>query len=370
MILYRAINDKDYQNVVLNCKNIYAIRTRSKEDFETVLDYYSGTNMQNSFNFIMNHINGKWAEKKATSPWISLSKDLFYTIEAYSMPQAIKKGNDTRRSIVVVDQKRVLSAKEEIENAKGLFAIDLSDDNILNLVRDGIIKIEEYDKTRLDFRLNNSLYRDCLKSRKSERVISSKASVSSEVLAYLKVNYTDIKAILYPIIIDLMYSYNLNIDMDNASSIQSLDNMYSKLQSLYDSMDPLYLDLYPDVISGVDLTSYLIEHYNTIEGDNVEEKYENLKERKRELLFELATQLFGSKGVYKPQRLVDDLALVYEYNHLMQVINNRSRKLSKSFFDNILIIEKDGELFVYNNDKDTYESRTKTIDRKLILNNK
>ena len=372
MLLYRAINDREYQNIVIYGRSITALDGLSVDRGKELYTYYASNNKSRSYNFILSHVDGKWVKSKSVSPWISMSKDFHYTVENYSN---VRANNDfffdSRRCIIVMNADNLSRTSEEIEenNKKHPFIVDLSDDNLSNLVIDGTIGLQEYSKYAPDYKINNHVYNYLIKKPRALRSYSEKATLASEVLVFGKLDIKNVDAVLYPIMIDLLYSYNIDINNDFHKFKINLDKAYKMLTALYTASDfpSLYSELHPDVFSGSDLTTYLVNHYDEINGNTIEDKYESLKEEKRKLLQKIASILFPNKIFSKPSRLTDDNISVYSYDRLVSMMeDNRFKRNQYSVFDGILLIERDGKIYQYNSEYNLYESSKGYIDKRLI----
>ena len=370
MLLYRAINDREYQNVIINNKGITSLDGISVNKAKELYGYYNYSNKQYAYNFILNHVEGSWVKTKTVSPWISMSRDFRYTVENYSI---IKSNNtdlfDNRRSIVVVNADNIARSKKEIFEAsmKSPFIIDLSENNVSYLTKSGTIGLQEYSKTYPDYRLNNHTYRFLQRKPGALKTYSDKATMASEALVYMKIEKCDMDAVLYPILIDLLYSYSIDLNNNYDVFKHNLNKAYERLASLYIILPPMYLELYPDVFSGSDLTTYLVNHYEEINGSTIEEKYEAVKEQKRVLLQKIASYLFPKQLFLKPSRLIDDNIYVFSYNNLVSLMEETKNRRDKyAIFNNIPLIERDGLIYKYNSELDLYENAKGYVDKRYI----
>ena len=344
MILYRAINDTDLESLEtyhdIGSSLVYTYLSEAKVGFKNkiknlriYLHRCFDEPRMCALDCIVAHISGKRL-MCGKSPWISTTTDFNYAASEYSIPQSGNYNNDDKRKTIVIinmPNDRVFSNKEDIkklrETKEEYFAIDLRNDNLEELFEYEAI-LPEYANPKLPGY-------DLLKTHKGKKVtgFSNFATVASEVLIYGEVLKNNIKAILSPELVDILYSCDIDIE-----------NNYDFIVDNYEELNKYLKELNNEFI-GTDLTNCLIRNINSIPGNNIEEKYIFIKGLKRRFILE-ATKYINNKYnislIFK--RLIDDAVLVKEYEN----INNNTS------IDDLVVFSKDNNIYKYDHSKKGY----------------
>ena len=170
-----------------------------------------------------------------------------------------------------------------------------------------------------------------------------------------KINKEDIKLIIYPIFLDIIYSCNIDITRSYDFFIKNKTKLNQIVEYKINN-NGLLKKIYPSIYETVDLIDRLIEMHNYVSGD-IETKYEILKCVKKDQLIELISEInhiLKTKLSYK--RMVEDEIFV----------KNLDKKSEIENLDNIKLISKDNKLYKFNSETNNYES----VDKKSICKEK
>ena len=359
MIIDRAMSDMDMkhyhngENILCTLLNSYLdINNRSKDEQKDILECchrYFEQEREQALNGTIGHVNGA-KFKCDRSPYISTSPDFDFVVSEYAMPQAgTYNWYNKRKPIAIIDYDddkiyeniaKICSLKRTYNED---FAINLNDSRLKKLYDLGIIENE----TSFGYRITND--RKIIKT--TIPGINNFSTAASEILIYKEIKREDIKLIIYPIIQDILYSCNVDINR----KLDFIRKNCAKINKTITEMLKNYPDLcilYPSIDSGIPLTDILEERYIIVNGNTIEKKYEKLKEYKRKLLILLVKELNATlKTNWQVTRLVDDKVIACSYNN--------AKKYSKKQQHDIILIEKDQEVYKYSHEESAYVSKNK-----------
>lgn len=371
MLLFRAINYNDLANYN-NGNDIYSSlinsfllsRDNNKEIRKNVYEYFKlcfNLKREYALDTIVGHISGKRLEANI-SPWISVSQDFNFVASEYSIPQAGKYNFiRERKPILVIDipNDKILRNKETILKLRNNsdindFIIDLRDDNLNTLYNSKAIISEKYNKDMPGYDVNSDFNNSYYNIETSVNGFSNYATAVKELLVYAGIRRNYIKAILSEELVDILYA--IDIDINNSFIIDNYESLNSYLKSLNDPF------------IGKNLIDYLLNNYNDIKGNNIEEKYNNLKEIKIERIKQIINNINSKYNKdYKVSKLLDSEILVMCYEN----INNLTQRSKHD----LLLIEKDNKIYKHNFSKKGYynsfeESVITTLEVKEIIKTK
>lgn len=363
MLLYRAINDNDKNNLDNN-KDIYCslvnsflslkrLRTSAKTPSEKikvkkrsakVVDYvntcilgYKG----NALDIILGHVGGQNI-KAETSPWISVSSDFYFVAEEYSVPQAGKYNYFRKRKPIIMIEipddillKKVDEVKEK-RNDRSIkdFCVDLREGNLNTLFNDEAVLAQKYNPNLLGYSPTASIDRE---NGKKTRVdgFSNYAYDAGEIVMFARIKKDYVKAVLSPELIDILYSCNVNIEENKDFIINNCDSLNKFLISLN------------EYFIGKNLIDFLKDNYSNIKGNNVEEKYDHLKQVKLQIMAKIVDHINKEYNTdFEATRVLDEEVLVRCY----QNIGNLSDKAK----NDLILIEKDNHIYVHSFKKKGY----------------
>lgn len=366
MILFRAINKYDLENYKsgddIHCTLYNSFNNKEMKRSRNVDEYYRLCLEKNrgcALDCIVGHVSGKRLSVNV-SPWISTTTLLDFTLREYAIPQAGDYNHfKERKPVILIDfpDEKVLSTNEEISKIRSSitfdnFAIDLRNNN-LNLLYNNAIYSEKYNEDMPGYDVCADCNRILNGKVTNVNGFSNFATATNEVLIFSKIKREDIRLIIYPLLQDILYSCGID---EHSIDLITLLESYT-----YNKVDILFSELYPSSIVSTNLTDYLIRYYSEIPGDSIESKYRYLKKLKLELLKKVAEDInsnFGTK--LEPTRVIDDNVFVSSYQNINQ--------FSKKQTNDILIIEKDGMLYSYDNGTRTYISdEDDTISKSMVL---
>ena len=358
-ILYRAINDSDYSKYKegkdIECLLIDSFKNNPEP---RIVEYYNlciNGDMKNALDTIVGHIHGGKL-KRGTSCWISTTANFDIACTEYAIPQA---GNynyyENRKNIIMmeVDKDKVLSNSNQINhlrNKKGLddIIIDVRNSKLSEYYNNCIFS-ESYNSDMPGYNIEKDCSRIINKTITRVTGFSNYATASEEVLIYKKIKSDLVKQIFYPLQQDILYGCNdmsANVDLELLELI--VRNLDKKQQILFNV-------LYPTLVTGNNLTDIIIDNPNKLEGYNIYQKYDNLKELKKQLL-QTIVNMVNDKMLtnLKISRLVDDKIGVYDLNNPYNY-GGISEK-------DIILIEQDGMIYKYNHDINKYINNESVID--------
>ena len=364
MLLYRAINDRELKHY-LNGENLtctlydnYMEAMKKNRIVPKLIEYYHQC-MRNKREYALNVIMNQVLEcklKKRTedtigSPWVPLTDDLDFTMTEYAIPQASASNFCMDRKPVIavsILDNMILSTSEEIKAIKEdfdieYFGVDLTNDNLKKYYIYGGINPEKYTKGLPGYRDRDpKLKTSNITGRKPRLSEMSSYKDSNDFVLFKQVNFADIKIFMYPLLQDIIYGCNIDIyeyyDM-LVNRIDEFNAVINEAYKYYSGYSPLYSTLYPNFIGGTNLTDYLIDNYSSIEGNNIEEKYNRLKKDKLYLLEKIVETINKFFDIdLKVTRLIDDSICVSSFENLGNINNQRD----------LLVINKEDKLYKYS----------------------
>lgn len=356
MILFRAINKLDLDNYNSN-NNIYcslynSYNKKTSKNSRYMYDYYIACLLKerkNALDCMVGHVSGSRLINNV-SPWISLTSDIDFAMSEYAIVQA---GNYNfsynRKNIIIVDipDSKILSSNEDVKllrkSLNDDFVIDLRNNNLSRLFNNSILA-EKYNEDLPGYILADDMNR--LYGTKTRiNTFSNYATGANELLAFKQIRKEYIKNIINPLNQDIIYSTNIK-DINLINDI--IKNDY-KLNSEF------FSELYPNN----NLTDYLFNNYESVKGNNLVEKYNNLKVKKLKMLKRIIAKINNDLNTtLNVSRLVDDNILVVNYDDII--------KLSDRAINDVILIEKNGKIYNYDNDTNSYLSSNDSIDSKEI----
>lgn len=359
MLLYRAINLNDLNDLKNNqdikCSLIRTHEQKSRKSHQTYFDLCIKGRREFALDILAGHVAGGRL-RVGLSSWISTTKDFSFACSEYAIPQAGAYNEaGMRKPIIIIEKDDIL---HEIEDVKSLrqntvkedIVIDVSNGNLNKFYGKAFMseafneKMPGYKQKKLiNYELNPNGY--------NVRGLSNYAFHAQEVVFFKQIRNKDVKCIIYPMLQDILYGCRIDMDRSYKFLIEHIDEMnafLSNIENICSGIDKTFLKiLYPTYKEGNNLTDYLYKNYDSIDGSNIYEKYEYLKKCKRELLEQVVAE-FGRffNGEQTLFRIVDDEVLVLDFNNPSQITDKQ--------INDLLIIEKDEELYKYVPDKKQY----------------
>ena len=236
MKVYRALNEQDEQDY-LDGKGFSCICDDNLERYfnEKFNSNNTFNNIKNSLDYVFDHLKGT-ALKNNMSPWISTSKNIADVIRQYSIPKNTAfNTEDRRRPIAIIDIDNVHEDKDELarylydlyvaskttdgKKVDG-FAIDLSDDRLKEFYNTQFIKLEDFNSSNIniiDDKIINPNLNPSANKIEVKKMIDLPEGVKhaqnyKEVLVYSKIPKDNIKLILTPLMLDILYGSSKTID--------------------------------------------------------------------------------------------------------------------------------------------------------------
>ena len=370
------MNKEDMFNY--NSKNEYIFSSlanslRIKDPNRRVSDYLPeyaklcfGNKRKYALDSIIGHIGGQKLSVHS-SPWVSTSKDYFYTLSEYAVPQA---GNfnyeHNRKPVIVLDMpdyyiydnyQSIKKLRDEVGNIN--IAIDLAGDkeenNLNNYYDNDAILAEKYNEDMPGYVVTDP--NDEYNTKTKVSGFNNFAIASKEVLVYGGIHKSNIKIILYPILADILYTCNYDFDNNIDYLVAKKESLEFVFKSFYMITNPvynnkrylydLYCELYPSLETGNNLTDYLVKHYNSIPGNDIETKYKELMKQKYELLNEIinAINIYCNINL-KAVDLVDKKVLVKKYQNIQYI--------SSKLLNDVILIEHNNKIYQYNHNNHSY----------------
>ena len=374
MILYRALNEEDMDNYnndnyifcsLYNAK-FNKINKRISKNYNIYYNLCLLKDRKYALDSIIGHISGKRLSVNI-SPWVSTSTDFDFVVREYAVPQAGNYNYQRKRKPVLVidiDDDKVYSDYNKIIKLRDSrncdFAIDLRNGLLNEYYDKNAISSEKYNIDMPGYNLTADANRELLGYKTSVQGFSNYAYASSEVLIYGAIDKKYNKVLIYPLLQDIIYSIGVDINELLPLIINDGYKINFTINNFCKEFDPLFRELYPSNEESVNLTDYLVDNYNCIPGNNIEEKYNYLKEEKKKMLGIIVNKLnllFNTS--YKVTRLIDDSLLVSNYENL----NNLSDKQR----NDLLLIEKDNSLYSYVNESNEYISNDNKLSNMDVL---
>ena len=373
MILFRALNKDDQVNY-LNGGHIYCSLQNASRDknmrkvskyFDTYYDLCLNKERQYALDSIIGHISGKRLMKNI-SPWVSLSSDYNFVMEEYAVPQSGNYNFERDRKpilVVNVDDKDIYNDSNKIANLRNTYK-----DNIIIDLRNGLLKeyyendavlSEKFNENMPGYDFLADLSKEFLGRHTRVDGFANYTSASSELLAFGEISKKYDRFVLYPLLQDIIYGSTKDVDSMIIFMRKKLSIIKNTVERLYLSLGSFYIDLYPGVYAGTNLTDYLIVNYDKVPGDSIEEKYENLKIRKINLLNIICQEINNVlKSDIHVNKVVDDKVLVSSYENLSTI--------PVTLRHDIILIEKDNKLYPYDNTSHTYISSNDELTKKDV----
>ena len=364
MLVYRAINNYDLKKYNEGCNiestmytttlELSDIKKNKKLKKKEREKFYRGELLfmhkrANALDTITGHISGVKLDSR-TSPWISVSSDFSFVVREYAVPQSGKYNfQHERKPIIVIniDESTIYDTVDKVKSLRNStennIVVDLRNNKLSEYFDNDAVMCEKLNMDLPNYDISYDVNKDSNYKTKVNG-FSNFATNSSELLIYGIIDKDKIEYVVYPLLQDILYSCN-RIAISNTKNI--IDDLNKYLNSLYGYLDSFYKELYPDITKGANLTDYLINNYNNILGNSIEEKYCNLKSKKLELLNIICNLLNKKFNLdLNPIRLIDDNILVSSYNN----INNISDKQ----LNDLILIEDNGILYSYDNTTKKY----------------
>ncbi len=374
MILFRAINENDLnylnknQNIPCSLLTSYQNRFNSynKDIIEDRYNLYFNYKREYSLNGMVGHVSGakfKMKDRFFRSPWISTSKNFDYIASEYAIPQSGNYNwNNVRKPIILIniDDNKIFNTCDGVNNLKETFStdfgVDLSNNNLFNLFENNIIS-------------NESSLSLCYDPKEKKLINATKipgfsnfAKESYEVLIYKEINKDDIKLVIYPALQDILYSCGVRVGNCYEYIKENIDTLNRIIKENI-MKDTFLRYLYPSLTDSNNLTDLLYEKYNLIIGNNIEEKYENIKHNKRIKLQKIVDEINKElKSNLKVQRIVDDRILVKTIENKYRFKNEIKRKIN-----DIILVEIDKEIYKYNHANYNYiNSKNNSVSKEKV----
>ena len=331
--------------------------------------FRNNSKVSSSLDTIIGHVSGQKLNA-GTSPWISTSTDFYYVAREYSIKQAGGFNNeDKRKNIAFISYddsdiydsiKKIREIRDKINNFN--FAIDLRNNKLDEYYKDGAVSAIAFNLDLPDPDIVKIINKELFGCDPYLTGFPGYATNASEIVINKKIESDKISLVINPLLIDILYSFTNNIDYHRIK--RNYDNIKQLLSDLLKNSG-LLKELYPNISEGINLTDYLVDNYSSILGKDIEEKYEHLKVLKYNLLKEFAIQIekYNLFEITYTNRFIDSEVNVNNYETLI----NKRRIMKKEKFDkylyDLLVIEKDKELYKYDNNLKCYTSN----DKKLVL---
>ena len=363
MLLYRAINDNDknnldnnnsiYCSLVNSFLSLKGLRTSAKTPSEKikvkkrsakVVDYvntcilgYKG----NALDIILGHVGGQNI-KAETSPWISVSSDFYFVAEEYSVPQAGRYNYFRKRKPIIMIEIPDNILLKEVEEVKEMrkeqsikdFGVDLRKGNLNTLFDNDAVLAQKYNPNLLGYDPSASIDREDGKKTRVDG-FSNYAYDAGEIIMFAQIKKDYVKAVLSPQLVDILYSCNVNIEENKDFIINNCDSL---------NKDLINID---DYFIGKNLIDYLKDNYSNIKGNNIEEKYDHLKQVKLQIISKVVEYINKKYNTnFKATRVLDNEVFVRCYEN----IGNLSDKAK----NDLLLIEKDNHIYTHDFAKKGY----------------
>lgn len=379
MLLYRAVNIEDIKNLEnkedIKCSLIRTYQKKSRISSGIYYDLCIKKERQYALDVIAGHIAGNRL-RVGLSPWISTSKDFSFVCSEYAIPQAGAYNEaGVRKPIILIEQKDILTTIDQVkplreEKIKEDIIIDLSNNNLNNLYGQALMS-EAYNKKMPGYNWIKDFNYELNPNAINVNGLSNYASYAKEVLFFKQIRNNNIKLIIYPILQDILYGCNIDIKEIYEFLEKNVNNIYkffNVVENIYCKEDKeLFKYLYPNNKIGNNLTDYLYNNYNSINGNDIYEKYDHIKNRKRDILRILIqnfNDLFNSN--FKLGKILDDEILVIDLENL--------NKITEKQINDLLIVKSGNILYKYDSKEKKYIFENKQIAksniRKLIKEDK
>lgn len=324
MYLYRGINEYDMKNIKDNGNMYCNLKRYSKDNLkyaQKIKEIENG-NMGLSLDRVIGHINGR---NLNSSVWISASSDFNFVASEYTIPQNGTYNRDMfRKEIALIDVDKNIKINKDIyvrsknmQDYCGKY-IDLGKDKLNDYYQEYFIKPLSLNPESYYYNLSRDL--KILSEGKLPKItgFNNFATAASENLFLCKIDGSNIKKILSPLLQDIIYDETYNLDSNNL------------------------------VEKVIDRT---IERYNDIDEDIYKGKY-NFSPEEQNLYNYLYVK--NENGTYNP--LINLVPVLYDkgvdivilYDCLKEIKKSLISKIVKKDSKDINIV--DDSVFVINRD--------------------
>ena len=352
MNVYRAVNEDDINNLIKHdyiCSSLWdsylKSKERNKQIRKNVCIYYNlcfNGNRKYALDTVIGHISGKKIDARI-SPWVSVSNNFNLVASEYSIPQAGKYNySRNRKSIAIIDipddfriddKDKLLGMRESKEIS---LVLDLRDGNLSKFFDCNAIMAEKYNEDMPGYNVLTEIN----DYKTNVNGFSNFAKSVSEMLVFAGINKKFIKAILSPSVVDIVYSCGI-------TDIDFIIEHNKEIESLINCLNTFYI--------GNNLVDILYDNYYNIIGNNIEDKYKNLLEEKKEelnFIVKLINEKYNKE--FEVSRLLDSRVVVKSYNDLTN--------LDDSLKNDLVLIERDSHLYRYMyENKGYYNDTNKSI---------
>lgn len=371
MLLYRAINLEDLKNLKENndieCSLIKTFNEQSHSNVSTYYDLCILKERQYALDTIAGHVMGGRL-RVGLSPRISTSKDFNFVCGEYAIPQAgAYNESGLRKPVIIIERDNILDNTDEIKELRNNktqedIVIDLSDGKLNKFYKNAFMS-EAYNENMPGYNIISSLNYELDPDSCNINGINNYALNAKEVVFFKHIKKNEIKFICYPLVQDIFYGCNIDIqkclNYISKNSKEINDFLYSTRNLLSLEEIELFDYLYPNIESGNNLIDYLYDNYDNIDGDNIYNKYEQLKNIKKDILNKIIVE-FNKKfnANLSLKKLVDDEVLVLDMELPIEI--------SKKQIYDVLIIKHDNVLYKYDPATKNYSYEKMTINKQLI----
>ena len=350
MILYRAINNDDINSLnkhdIMYSSLLDSYLKSQENNKEIRKNVYTYTNLcalknrKYALDTVIGHISGKRIRAKI-SPWISVSPVFSLVASEYSIPQLGRYNySRNRKSIAILDipDNIIISDKDELlkirESKNENFVVDLRNDNLAKFFECNAIMAEKYNEDMPGYDYMANLNKEIYNIKTCVTGFSKFATSVSEMLVFAGIPKSYIKAIISPVVVDIIYACNIE-------DIDFIVEYNKEIEEFIKKINPIYI--------GHNLVDILYNNYNYIKGSNIEEKYNNLLNQKNIELTKIVEYINNLyKKEFKVSKVLDNEVVVKNYEDL--------KDLDKKLKNDLILIEKDNKLYYHNFEKNGFYS--------------
>ena len=375
MILYRALNKDDiynYENGThIYCSLFNSFRNKGKKNLKKkesrnlsrYVDLCLLKDRQYALDCIVGHVSGKRIGA-GVSPWVSVSSDYEFVMGEYAVPQSGTYNYEKDRKpilVISIDDDEIKKDSDSIKclrNSKEeRIIIDLRNGLLKGYYESGAISSEKFNSDMPGYDYMACVKRDVNNMNTRIDGFSNYTMAANELVIFLGINRDDCMFMIYPLIQDIIYGLDEDIEKVLPSIIKNRDRIENILEKIN---DPFYKELYPTIHTGINLTDYLVKNYNSIEGNTIEEKYDYLKKKKLRLLNEIDNEINRELlSDFYATRVIDDKVLVTSYDNLGNI--------PKSLRHDIIMLEKNDKLYLYDNMSHCYTNSDSMIPKVEVI---
>ena len=375
MILYRALNKDDIYNYEngnhIYCSLFNSFRNKGKKNLKKkesrnlnrYVDLCLLKDRQYALDCIVGHVSGKRIGV-GVSPWVSVSSDYEFVMGEYAVPQSGTYNYEKDRKpilVISIDDDEIKKDSDSIKclrNSKEeRIIIDLRNGLLKGYYESGAISSEKFNRDMPGYDYMACVKRDVNNTNTRIDGFSNYTMAANELVIFLGINRDDCMFMIYPLIQDIIYGLDEDIEKVLPSIIKNRDRIENILKKIN---DPFYKELYPTIYTGINLTDYLIKNYNSIEGNTIEEKYDYLKKKKLRLLNEIDNEINRELlSDFYATRVIDDKVLVTSYDNLGNI--------PKSLRHDIIMLEKNDKLYLYDNMSHCYTNSDSMIPKVEVI---